>query len=418
MALIWGTGYYEARVDYAARASEEFAKEKAEWEKEVKAKYRDEQDLVELKKALTDEEYCIAEKGVKERAEKRNAKRAEAYKLKEKQRWDYLNMSWFKELKLHLTLWWSWIFVSPFLLIFWERFRFTGKEWIPSVIIHISIGLIFGTVRSICEFYSAKYLCDKTFVLFGVGQIIEGCMLYLTFLVAYNAFVYYKSSRKRAIRTSQLEAKLAKAQLNLLKMQLNPHFLFNSLHAISTLMHRDIDSAERMLTKLGELLRISLDNMDQHEIPLRRELDFLKRYLDIEQIRFGDRLAVKIDISDKVLDAMVPNLILQPIVENAVIHGVSKIAASGRISLYAEKQNNTLVIDVTDNGPGLPEGDFGALSRTGVTNTKARLTQLYGNSGSVNFITPDNGGLTVRLSIPFHVNTLDEKDGENPNDHS
>src|SRR5208337_4143696 len=168
------------------------------------------------------------------------------------------------------------------------------------------------------------------------------------------AFDYYRKYRERELRAIELEKLLAQAKLQALQMQLNPHFLFNSLHSISALMHKNVDAAERMIGRLGELLRAALDNTETQEVPLRQELQFLRRYLEIEQIRFGSRLRVEIRAAPETLEARVPNLILQPLVENAIRHGVEPHAQPGRIRLLARRQANELRLGVDDNGDGLP----------------------------------------------------------------
>jgi LytS/YehU family sensor histidine kinase len=184
-------------------------------------------------------------------------------------------------------------------------------------------------------------------------------------------------------------------------MQLNPHFLFNSLHSISSLMHRDVDAADRMIARLGELLRAALNTSGAQEITLRRELDFLTRYLEIEQIRFGARLRFEIDAPPETLEAKVPNLILQPLVENAVRHGVEPHSRPGVIELMARRQDDTLALEVWDNGDGLPNGP--AAERVGLSNTRARLQALYGAAHQFEMVSPRCGGLSVRLLIPFRT---------------
>src|SRR5262249_32977164 len=162
------------------------------------------------------------------------------------------------------------------------------------------------------------------------------------------------------LKASQLEARLAQAQLQALKSQLHPHFFFNTLHAISSLMRKDIEAADRMLTRLSDLLRLTLENVGAQETTLRQELDFLEGYLEIEQTRCRDRLQVKIEIEPETLDARVPNLILQPLVENAVRHGVAPRAAPGRIEISARRVGGKLEMQVRDNGAGLPTNNRNA----------------------------------------------------------
>jgi two-component system LytT family sensor kinase len=216
------------------------------------------------------------------------------------------------------------------------------------------------------------------------------------------AFDYYSKYRERELSAAELEKQLAEARLQALQMQLNPHFLFNSLHSISALMHQDVEGADGMIARLSDLLRAALESSDTQEVTLREELDLLKRYLAIEQIRFGDRLNVNIAAPPELLDAEVPNLILQPLVENAIRHGVEPRATPGRIELRAQRSNNALVLEVSDNGPGLPSSqpmDEGV----GLSNTRTRLRTLYGEAHSFELRQSPEGGLLVRLTIPFRT---------------
>src|SRR5262249_40591374 len=181
------------------------------------------------------------------------------------------------------------------------------------------------------------------------------------------------------LKASQLEARLAQAQLQALKMQLHPHFLFNTLHAISALMRKDVEEADRMITRLSDLLRLTLENVGAQEATLRQELEILGRYLEIEQRRFGDRLQVKMEIEPETLDARAPNLILQPLVENAIRHGIAPRSAPGLIEIRASRAGDKLELQVRDNGVGLPTDHREPIKEgVGLANTRARLEQLYG----------------------------------------
>src|SRR5678815_4881176 len=163
---------------------------------------------------------------------------------------------------------------------------------------------------------------------------------------------YYRGVRKGEAQTARLTAQLAQAQLQALKMQIHPHFLFNTLNSIAALLHKDVEAADKMIARLGDFLRLTLKSSDEQTLDFDQELEFLKCYLDIEHIRFQDRLTVEMDIEPQTLDVIVPNLILQPIVENAVRHGVSKRFSSGHITIRARERNNRLILQVEDNGPG------------------------------------------------------------------
>jgi len=206
------------------------------------------------------------------------------------------------------------------------------------------------------------------------------------------------------VRTLQLEAQLSQAQLQALKMQLHPHFLFNTLHSISALLNHDPEAARKMITRLGDFLRLTLENSGTQEVTLQQEIEFLRCYLEIERIRFQDRLMTRVDVSPPALDAKVPNLILQPIVENAIRHGIAPRSSPGLIEILAKPQNGTLRIQVRDNGPGLPPDRTSEKMFTkglGLANTERRLDQLYGAAHRFDLVNDPEGGLIVTLEIPF-----------------
>lgn len=225
-------------------------------------------------------------------------------------------------------------------------------------------------------------------------------MTYVCMLAVVHALLYYDKLREREVKTSRLEAQLTMARLEVLKTQLHPHFLFNTLNAISALMHRDVDAADRMIALLSDLLRLSLDQDSRHQVPLKDELSFLDRYLKIEKIRFRDRLRVEMDIEDECLSAQVPRLILQPLVENSVRHGLAMLSSAGRLGVRARRKGDRLVVSVFDDGPGLPKSGAPEREGVGLANTRARLQQIYGGQHEFALINLDRG-LEVRLEIPF-----------------
>jgi len=210
---------------------------------------------------------------------------------------------------------------------------------------------------------------------------------------------YYQKFREREVRAAELEKLLAESRLQALQMQLNPHFLFNTLNAIASLMHRDVEAADRMLVRLSELLRMALESVQTQEVPLREELRFLSRYLEIERIRFGGRLEIEMNMPPDTLDLLVPNLVLQPLVENALRHGLQTRAGPGRLALAARRENGTLLLTVQDNGCGLPK-DRPLREGIGLSNTRARLSQLYGAQHSLRLEPAPGGGVVVELRLP------------------
>jgi LytS/YehU family sensor histidine kinase len=224
--------------------------------------------------------------------------------------------------------------------------------------------------------------------------------------VARDYFLRYHSRREQTIllqaQAAQLQAQLADARLAALRTQLNPHFLFNTLHAVSALVERDPRGVRRMIARLSELLRTTLDGADEQEVPLGQELTFTHRYLEIMQIRFQGRLTIQSQIEPGALDALVPNLILQPLVENAIKHGVSKIDDEGRIEIHARREGERLVMCVRDNGPRVGESGLNTGEGVGLRNTRERLLELYGTEQSFSLRGAEDGGVMAQVIIPFH----------------
>jgi two-component system, LytTR family, sensor kinase len=214
-----------------------------------------------------------------------------------------------------------------------------------------------------------------------------------------HAIEFYRRYRERETFSLQLQARLSDAQLRALRAQLNPHFLFNTLNAATTLLHRDPDGADAMLTRLGELLRLTLRAAPDHETPLTEEVALLDRYLAIMRIRFSDRVTVECTVDPRVSDALVPSFILQPIVENAFEHGVARLQRPGHIEIDARPVDAALVLTVRDNGVGPTPAENG--TGVGLANTRRRLAELYGESGSLDLIGPPGGGTMVEVRIPL-----------------
>jgi LytS/YehU family sensor histidine kinase len=222
---------------------------------------------------------------------------------------------------------------------------------------------------------------------------------YWIVVAATQGYLYYSRYRQGEVRAAQLSAQLAQAQLQALRMQLHPHFLFNTLNAISTLVHKDPEIADRMIARLSDLLRLTLENIGVQEVRLAKELEFLERYLDIERMRFADRLEVRMQIAPETLDARLPYLILQPLVENAIRHGIAPRSAPGRIEVSAERKDGMLVLTVKDDGPGIAETN--PKKGVGVSSTRARLERLYGAAHRFVLQNGAQGGLIVTLALPF-----------------
>jgi two-component sensor histidine kinase len=223
--------------------------------------------------------------------------------------------------------------------------------------------------------------------------------IYWLIASAAHALVFYRRSQERERRALALSASLSRARLEALKMQLQPHFLFNALNAIAALVHSDPEAADEMLAALSDFLRLTLESVGEQEVPLRRELEFVERYLAIEQVRFGDRLRVTFDIPPETASALVPALILQPLVENAVRHGLEPRPGPGRIEIRAWIENGELYLAVRDDGPGLPVGTP-LREGVGLANTRARLRELHGPAGRLD-LRDARDGLLVVVALPY-----------------
>jgi LytS/YehU family sensor histidine kinase len=236
---------------------------------------------------------------------------------------------------------------------------------------------------------------------FAFGFYID-LIIALLIVIAVHALLYYQNFRASELAQSSLKTQLAEAQLRALKMQLHPHFLFNTLHSISSLVSEDPPKANSMIARLGDFLRLTVDNSEQQLVTLKEETEFLRCYLDIEQVRFGDRLTVAFDLEPQTLAAEVPHLILQPVVENAIQHAIGPRAAGGHINVEAKRLNGLLRVAISDNGPGISSNDrLLGKKCVGLSNVRTRLQQIYGSDFRFELMNANHGGLTVVMEIPF-----------------
>jgi signal transduction histidine kinase len=313
-----------------------------------------------------------------------------------------------------LTDWYAWAALSPLLLRAARRFPLQRLGLARALPLHLLLGVLFSLLQVLghllIDLPIERLVLGAPFdaleharVLLGIG-LAGNVSVYLAMVGGVHALDYWRESRQRRLTASRLQTRLAEARLQMLQMQLQPHFLFNTLHAISALMHQDVREADRMLVRLGELLRLSLERVGTQEGTLRRELDFLGPYLDIEQKRLGSRLTVAVEVAPEALEARVPTLLLQPLVENAVRHGVAPRLAPGRVEVHARREGDTLRLWVQDDGPGLPPGGVEALRLgVGLTNTQARLEQLYGAQHQLCLTDAPGGGFCVGLTLPWRT---------------
>lgn len=231
----------------------------------------------------------------------------------------------------------------------------------------------------------------------------DDIFIYFPVVGAVMAYTAYVQDRQRELSQSKLQAQLASAELQILKMQLHPHFLFNTLQAISTLVGKDPQTAKRMIALLGDLLRAAIDRTGEQEVPLRDELDLLDRYVQIELVRFGDRLRVDFDIEEGAQDALVPGLLLQPLVENAIRHGARSLPGLSEVRIGSQIRGQRLRLTIEDDGPGLPPLDRRNPAGLGLENTRARLGRLYGSEQSLEVVNREAGGLRVAIEIPLRA---------------
>ena len=321
-------------------------------------------------------------------------------------------LPWTTSLLLQLPLAYTWALFTPTILWLGRRFPFERGRWPLSAIVHVAVSVSFVFLLDLgYSFHVSNVLPPSTTpmpVLRRAVQLFEGWvlsdwLLYWMVLSVGYAMEQLRRSRERELMASQLETQLVQADLAALKAQLHPHFLFNALHTIGSLVRTgDRENAVRVTAGLGDLLRRVLDGAGQQEVPLKQELDFIRKYLDIERIRFQDRLKVAITASSDTLDAKVPHLILQPLVENAIRHGIAPHLFAGLVVVGARRIDDRLCLSVRDDGPGVEARD-GARPGVGLSNTRARLTRLYGNDYALEVVNAPEGGLEARIELPFHL---------------
>jgi signal transduction histidine kinase len=234
----------------------------------------------------------------------------------------------------------------------------------------------------------------------------DDIFVYVPTVILTVGYRYYRELRERDLVNERMKSELALAQLQILKMQLRPHFLFNTLHAISTLTNKDPRRAKKMISLLSDLLRIAIDYGTTQEVPLKEEIDFVGKYLDIERVRFEESLETRLEIPTNTLDALVPNLLLQPLVENAVKHGVCALEGVGCVTIRAECRDGSLFLFVSDNGPGIPSNPGKGESGIGLKLTRTRLERMYGDNQWVAIENLPEKGARISIRIPFHTRPI------------
>ena len=311
---------------------------------------------------------------------------------------------------------WIWAVITPAVFLLTQRFPIERSRWLRRIgsllLIGVAIAIAVDLTMDLARIAVLAGVPSRRPRVFSPinailrFRFLNQLLVYLAVLAAGYARNFYLrdlARQREAValeaRAAELQAQLAAARLDALRMQLNPHFLFNTLHAVSALVERDPGGVRRMIARLSELLRHTIEARGADEVPLRDELEFLRRYIEIMEIRFQGRLTVTVNAGDRALEALVPNLILQPIVENALEHGASRASGQGEVTIDAKVDGDDLVVTVQDNGPGLQSTGEGV----GLTNTKARLDQLYGDPASLTLTSPSAGGALATLRVPYHT---------------
>ncbi len=306
-----------------------------------------------------------------------------------------------------------WAIHAPIIFILSRRFSFERRRLTKSLLIYFSVGIVWvmlvqGLPLLLVPFlndsagYNSELFQYMSINWFG-SNFLPNMLVYWLVLSIGLISSYYERYQKETVKASQLDAQLSNARLRALQMQLHPHFLFNTLHSISALVLKNENrDAVKMINRLSELLRLTLDKIETQVVTLDDEIEFTRRYLEIERIRFQDRLTVDMDIDPQALRAEVPTLILQPLVENAMRHSVDSNAGTSRIQIMAHLQNGQVLMEVRDDGkdPDKISGQNGAAG-VGLKNTRARLSELYGEDYNFNLSRGENGWTTARIVIPF-----------------
>lgn len=323
----------------------------------------------------------------------------------------YLNL-----LGVNLATWLGWGLLAPAVFALGRRLPFTRDRWVAPLAAHVGLsialtaahGVLVTTVRVALQSASGLQPQWATSV---VEHFLRSVDLYLPIywglIGVQHAVDYYRAISASDVRHAHVEARLAEAQLQALHRQVHPHFLFNTLHGISALVHTNPDKADTMIERLSDMLRVTLGDATRHVVPLRDELAFLQAYLEIEQANFGDRLCVDVRVDAALHEVPVPTLLLQPLAENAVRHGLARRASGGTLWVSAAADEGALVITVADDGVGLGPGSQRGHG-VGVANTRARLEALYGSTASLAMAVRPQGGTEVVVRVPFDSPRVDQ----------
>lgn len=318
------------------------------------------------------------------------------------------SVTWMQAITYSLADWYVWAILSLPILALARRFPPDAAQPWRIASIHLLAALLtsfvyvvlrsaVGQVQSLIVGEPVTF--SEVFRPLVVKTFPFNLLIYGVIISVSHAVDYYRKYHDRTVHTLELEKHLAEARLQSLLRQLKPHFLFNTLNGIASLMHRDVDAADRMLVRLSELLRVTMNRSGQPLTSVREEITFIEKYLEIERIRFSDRLQTTVQVAPDAFETKVPSLIIQPLVENAIRHGIEPNTRTGLIEVSVQRQGDELELTVRDNGVGMPPGGF-TREGIGLGNTRARLRELYGDRHRFELANHPDGGLVVRLKLP------------------
>ena len=330
------------------------------------------------------------------------------------------NHPWWQYLASWMVGVWLWFVMAPGVCWLGRKFPIDRKPYWRGVLFHLPFSLVFPVfnlsveaviLRGLHLFPDFMTNIPATLVYLMIIAYHQTVLTYWTILGVQSGYGWYQRYQERQqaalrleLRSSQLERQLTQAHLSALKMQLQPHFLFNTLNTIMVLVRQQKGpEAEEMLARLSDLLRCVLEDVQAQEVPLSRELEYLQLYLSIEQVRFQDRLRIDVAADPEVLDAALPHMALQPIVENAIRHGIGRSSTAGAIGITACRVNDSVEIRIQDDGPGLTPGNGSTNGGIGLSNTRARLKELYGDAAGLTVRNGERGGVVATMTLPFHA---------------
>ncbi|HEY2823009.1 MAG TPA: histidine kinase [Candidatus Acidoferrum sp.] len=313
-----------------------------------------------------------------------------------------------------LALWWAWGILAFLIVAVDARLPFSAAQLGRRIAAHVVLSVLFTSlfvyvlivVRALLGLQHWATLWDaRVFPNALRGMFLWNLLIYWVIAGGWQAYRYNQSYVSSELRSERLERQFSEARLNVLRMQLNPHFLFNALNTISSQVERDPRLARAMIEHLGDLLRLSLESKDKQEVPLAEEMEFLEHYVAIQKIRFGDNLKIEVAVTAEARTASVPSLFLQPLVENAIRHGVSRRASGGTVEISAVRVDGRVKIRVVDDGVGLPAGwDLQKSAGLGLTATRERIAGIYADGqGRLSIRNRDGGGTEVEVELPFRL---------------